>query len=289
MLHEEEVEIQTTLAHVDNKRIDPRNKLNDLTGKEWNYATRSVIETAYSVSGPNSIAGELRRQHPSPKPPQLCKMFVEFFTKKGMTVFDPFMGVGGILIASAMSGRSGIGIDINEKWIGIYKKASKQLGLKASRCYVSDCEDILNLKPSIPEVDFILTDPPYSFMLSKERTGEKKKLKRGFEARPFSENKADLGNMSYDDFRVALKKRIEIAISKLKTGKYLAMFCKDMSHDGKMIPVHSHLIEDVSSIPMRYKGLYIWYDKTINLYPFGYPYQYVPNQVHQYILIFQKA
>ena len=30
------------------------------------------------------------------------------------------------------------------------------------------------------------------------------------------------------------------------------------------------------------------YDKSINLFPYGYPYAYVGNQLHQYILIFRK-
>jgi len=267
-------------------RIDPRNQLNDLTGKQWNYYTRSVIVTAYPVTGPKSLAGELRRKHPAPKPPQLCQLFIDFFTKKGMTVFDPFMGVGGTLIACSMSGRKGIGIDINPKWIEIYKKACNKIGVLLQTTFTEDSRNLLKL--DIPEVDFILTDPPYAFMLSKERTGEAKKLKKGFEATPFSKLQGDLGNMEYPVFRQELKKTMTLAVSKLKLRKYIAMFCKDLSHDGRMIPVHCHFIQDMESIPLRYKGLVIWYDKTINLYPFGYPYQYVPNQVHQYVLIFQK-
>lgn len=267
-------------------KIDPRNQLNDLTGKEWNYATRSVIVTAYPVSGPKSLAGELRRQHPSPKPPQLCQCFVDFFTKKGMTVLDPFMGVGGTLIACSMSERKGIGIDVNPKWIEIYKKACNFLGMQVQAVHCADSREVLRL--GLPEVDFILTDPPYSFMLSKERTGEKKKIGKGFEATPFSTVPQDLGNVDYPTYRKELKKIIALVCNRLRKGKYIAIFAKDLSHEGQMIPVHSHIIQDMMDISLRYKGLIIWYDKTINLYPFGYPYQYVPNQVHQYILIFQK-
>jgi DNA modification methylase len=267
-------------------KLDPRNKLNNLTGKEWNYSTRTVIVTAYPVNGPKSVAGEIRRQHPSPKPPQLCQRFIEFFTKKDMTVLDPFMGVGGTLIACSLAGRKGIGIDINQEWIDIYKKACRFLGISVQTVYCADSREILKL--GIPEVDFILTDPPYSFMLSKERTGEKKKIGKGFEATPFSTLPQDLGNVDYPTFRKELKKIIALACNRLRKGKYVALFAKDLSHEGQMIPVHAHIIQDMMDISLRYKGLIIWYDKTINLYPFGYPFQYVPNQVHQYILIFQK-
>lgn len=267
-------------------KIDPRNKLNDLTGKEWNYATRSVIVTAYPVSGRKSLAAKIRRQHPSPKPPQLCQHLIEFFTKKGMTVLDPFMGVGGTLVACSLSERKGIGIDVNPKWIEIYKKACGHLGIEVQTTYCTDSRELSKL--GLPEVDLILTDPPYSFMLSKERTGEKKKLGKGYEATPFSTMSKDLGNTDYPTFRKELKKIIALACNRLRKGKYVAIFVKDLSHKGRMIPVHCNIIQDMMDIPLRYKGLIIWYDKTINLYPFGYPYQYVPNQVHQYVLIFQK-
>ncbi len=39
---------------------------------------------------------------------------------------------------------------------------------------------------------------------------------------------------------------------------------------------------------LRYRGYRIWYDQSAMLYPFGYPYSFVANQVHQFMLIFQK-
>jgi hypothetical protein len=40
---------------------------------------------------------------------------------------------------------------------------------------------------------------------------------------------------------------------------------------------------------LAYRGCKIWYDQTPRLYPFGYPYRFVANQLHQYILVFQKV
>src|SRR4051812_6201857 len=56
---------------------DPRNRLNDLTGREWVHFLSSVEATAYPTAGPNSYGHNLRRAHPSPKPPQLMRRIIE--------------------------------------------------------------------------------------------------------------------------------------------------------------------------------------------------------------------
>ena len=54
--------------------------------------------------------------------------------------------------------------------------------------------------------------------------------------------------------------------------------------------LHADLIKDISSISnITYLGTKIWADQGVNLYPYGYPYAYVSNQIHQYILIFKKV
>jgi len=53
--------------------------------------------------------------------------------------------------------------------------------------------------------------------------------------------------------------------------------------------LHADIVAELSKIPnLQFKGYKIWYDKTINLYPYGYPFSFVANQLHQYILIFRK-
>src|SRR5512147_2449586 len=90
----------------------PRNQLNDLSGREWLYALRSVIATSYPTNGEKSYAHALRRSHPSPKPPQLMAELIRFFTKQGGRVLDPFAGVGGTLLACAIEGREGVGVEL---------------------------------------------------------------------------------------------------------------------------------------------------------------------------------
>lgn len=53
--------------------------------------------------------------HPTQKPLPLMSDLVSLFSFAGETILDPFMGSGTTLVAAARHGRSGIGIEANEK------------------------------------------------------------------------------------------------------------------------------------------------------------------------------
>ncbi|PIU56517.1 MAG: hypothetical protein COS87_01960, partial [Chloroflexi bacterium CG07_land_8_20_14_0_80_45_17] len=86
------------IDHTESGIYDIRNKLNNLTGKEWVYRTNSVeildndydearllefmaeiLETKYSTKGKESFSHVLRARNPAPKPPQLMKRLIDFF------------------------------------------------------------------------------------------------------------------------------------------------------------------------------------------------------------------
>ena len=114
----------------DGKKFHLDNKLNDLPGNEWSYFLRSVINTRYSTSGEDGFAHHIRKIHPSPKPPQLMRDIINFFTKDNEHILDYFMGVGGTLIGASLINRNALGIDLSSKFINAYKKATKELKLK---------------------------------------------------------------------------------------------------------------------------------------------------------------
>jgi len=286
-----------------------KNKLNDLTGKEWTfflnsvhvtdfaknkeefelwrYLQKSVIETKYSTNGDDSLGHNLRKIHPSPKPPQLMRDIIAFFTKSGGWILDPFMGVGGTLLgASLLENRNAVGIELEKKYIDIYKKVCKQENLKEQIAICADSRNISSLNEiKNKKFDLILTDPPYADMLSKKRTGGDRKDKGSF-----TQDERDLGNISYEEFLPELKKIMEKSISLLKNKGYIVVFCKDLQPTKKYHNMlHVDIVNEMSKISNVYfKGYKIWYDKTINLYPYGYPFSYVSNQLHQFILIFRK-
>lgn len=292
------------------KEIAKGNSLNNLTGKEWIFNTNSIesifstederefnkflvefIETRFSTSGTESYAHNIRKIHPSPKPPQLIERLIKFFSKKNETVFDPFCGVGGTLIGAELSKRKSIGIELNKEYLEVYKLACNSLNISQGMIFNAnskDLEEINELKDV--EFDLILTDPPYGNMMSREKTGDAIKKKNSCKPTPFTDSCEDLGNMNIEEFLISLKEIVELSTNKLRDKRYLLVFIKDLQpkreYHGML---HYDVMNKILEIDdLQYKGLKIWYDKSINLYPYGYPYAYVGNQLHQYILIFRK-
>jgi DNA modification methylase len=268
---------------------DPRNRLNDLSGREWLYALRSVISTRYPTSGPDSFAHELRRAHPSPKPPQLLAELVRFFTKRSGHVLDPFAGVGGTLLACSLEGRSAVGLDLSEQYAAIYQDVCAALDLAPQTFLVGDARRLAEHAAVREQIfDLILTDPPYAQMLSKSKTGEHKKRGRGA-ATPFTDSDADLGNLSYFEFLAELRAILADALAFLKPEGYLILFTKDLQPNAEHHNMlHADIVNDLRAIPgLAFRGYRIWHDQSQNLYPFGYPFAFVSHQQHQFILIFR--
>ena len=104
-----------TLILPDGRKYHLNNKLNDLSSKEWTFFINSVFTTSYPTRGKESYAHHIRKVHPTPKPPQLMRDIIQFFTKENEIVLDAFMGVGGTLLGAALCNRRAIGIDLCEK------------------------------------------------------------------------------------------------------------------------------------------------------------------------------
>lgn len=273
-----------------NGQVDPRNRLNDLTGREWTYALRSVIATRYPTNGAEGYAHALRRAHPSPKPPQLMAELIRFFTKRGDRVLDPFAGVGGTLLACAMEERYGVGVELSLEYAAIYRQVCAELKLAPQQLVIGDARRLNSyLELDGEPFDLVLTDPPYAQMMAKPKTGERKKRGRG-DATPFTDNPDDLGNLDYAAFLPALRGVLALAIERLKPRGYLVLFAKDLQptreHHNML---HADIVTSLLELPgLSYRGYRIWHDMSQNLYPFGYPFTFVANQVHQFILIFRK-
>ncbi len=279
------------------KKYHLKNPLNDLSGGEWTFFLNSVINTRYTTNGDDSFAHHIRKIHPSPKPPQLMEEIIRFFTKENELVLDYFMGVGGTLLGASLSNRKAIGIDLEKKYIEAYKEASKFLNLKEQTTIIGDSIEILqnpiSLKNEIGNDQFslILIDPPYGDMMARPKTGEAVKNGKDTSATPFTTLSNDLGNMSWDKFRDIFKESIVNSSKLLKNKGHIVVFIKDMQpKENELNLLHADLIRDLSSIEnISYLGTKIWADQGVNLYPYGYPYAYVSNQIHQYILIFKKV
>ena len=277
------------------KKYHIGNKLNDLPGGEWTFFLNSVVNTRYSTGGEEGFAHHIRKIHPSPKPPQLMKQIIEFFTKENEIVFDYFMGVGGSLLGSSLSNRRAIGIDLSDKFINAYKEANEYLNLKEQITIQADSIEFLKQNQlqkylNNEKLSLVLIDPPYGDMLSRPKTGEAVKKGGDTSATPFTDSELDLGNMTWDNFLKVFHESIINAMKHLKSKGHIVIFIKDLQpKDKELNLLHADIIRDLNTIDnLKYLGTKIWADQSVNLYPYGYPFSYVSNQIHQYIMIFRK-
>ena len=279
----------------DGTKYQLNNPLNDLSGGDWLRFTNSVFSTWYPTTGRESYAHSIRKIHPTPKPPQLMKEIIEFFTKENEWVMDYFMGVGGTLLGAALCNRRAVGIDLNQQYIEAYQAAAHELELPEMPAICGDAIDVLQdgnqIRTAIEEqfVSLILIDPPYGNMMSKEKTGGDI-AKYGKESTPFTSLDSDLGNMPHGEWLSTLKQSVMLSLPYLKKKGYYAIFIKDLQPSKKQVNLlHADIINALNEIPdLHYKGLKIWEDRSAKLFPYGYPLSFVANQTHQYILFFRK-
>ena len=85
---------------------------NDITKKEFIDWTNGVW--TFNGQSKKGAGG-----HPAPFPIELPRRCIKLFSFIGDTVLDPFLGSGSTLIASALHGRKGIGVEIDKNYCDI--------------------------------------------------------------------------------------------------------------------------------------------------------------------------
>lgn len=269
------------------------NRLNDLTGKEWVFSTRSVINKAY----PPSFQLHLRSRHGGQKPPELCADLIRTFTKRGQRVLDPFMGVGGTLLGASLCDRQATGIELNPRWAEIYREVCRLEAMEPQEVREGDSRAVL---PSLPSVsyDFLLTDVPYWDMDRRRRSRGKFKRaggeaseRRGTKLSQFAAEPADepvTGLTGKEDWLALMGEVFEKAIPLLKPRAYLAVFIGDMYHSGRYHPLSHDLTGVLTRLGLTMKANLVWYDVSKKLNVYGYRYEFIPSMTHQNILVFRR-
>jgi DNA modification methylase len=292
----------------------PRNHLNELSGEEWLYFTKSLWTTAY----PSELGHDLRRAHGANKPPRLMAKLIEFFTSGGEVVLDPFAGVGGTLLGAAIARtpRRAIGLEIHPRWAEVYeavlaRAASEQAsgtlhladlgnqdpggprGFDASGCELR-VGDALALMPQIPDgsIDFVATDPPYNIQLPMTMAGgalAAEHANRRTDYAMVTDDPADLANLP--DYASFLERMTEVMAELhrvLRPRRYAALIVRDAYQAGRYVFTGSDLAARAASIGFVPKGDIVWYQAGTRLRPYGYPSGFVPNIVHQHVLILRR-
>lgn len=277
--------------------VDPRNTLNDLTGKEWLPETKSFF---YQKGlGSDSPEAQIEKQHPAPYSFQDIEHLIKFFTKKGMQVLDPFGGVGSTAKACAMTGRTCTSIELSSKWHQLsILRLEREVGIGSSKKHKFINGDSCSILRELPtnSFDFMVTSPPYWGILHKQDQKVKKnRIEKNLDTK-YSNSELDLGNIQkYEEFLDILINEIFLQCGRvIKNKKYMAIIVSDFRDKSNFISFHSDIIQKLNkkSIPdggiLKLQGTKILLQNHKSLLPYGYPFSYVENIHHQYILIFRK-
>ena len=299
----------------DRRPPHPANELNELSGEEWLYFTKSVWTTAY----PSELGHDRRKAHGANKPPRLMARLIEFFTRSGELVLDPFAGVGGTLLGAAIARgpRRALGIELDPRWAAVYAETVAALtaerdgmgpqlvdlgatdpgGVRSfdpSGCElrVGDTRAILPMLDA-DSIDFVVTDPPYNVQLPMTMAGgrlAKSHTNRRTDYAMVSSLDADLANLpDYPSFLDAMGEVLGEVHRILRPGRYAVLIVRDAYQGGRYLFTAADLAGRADAAGLVPKGDIAWYQAGTRLRPYGYPRSFVPNIAHQHILVLRKA
>lgn len=278
------------------QQADARNTLNDLSGAEWLQETKSFFfQKGLGAQHPHAA---IERAHPAPFSFQDIQRFVAFFTKVGERVLDPFSGVGSTAKACSLLRRRSVGIELSRRW---HKLAQKRMEIELHphnrRGYELICGDVREALPVFRSnsFHFIVTSPPYWSILNKKADHKAMERVRKELATNYSSNTLDLGNiLSYEDFIDELVSVFIACGRVLRPKRYMALVVSDFRHKNRLYAFHSDLIQRLqgnhvlSNHQWGLQGVKVLLQNHKSLKPYGYPFAYVENIHHQYVLLFQK-
>lgn len=283
----------------DDRPVDPRNTLNDLNGSQWLPQTKSFFyQKGLGAKHPHA---QIERQHPAPYSFQDIAQLITFFTKKGMRVLDPFGGVGSTAKACELEGRLCTSIELQPRWRDLaVQRLEVEVGKGTSGKHdfiLGDSRDELKLLAN-SSFDFMVTSPPYWSILNKKADHKvmRERVANNLATNYSDDDENDLANVgSYDEFLKILVNDVFMECARvLRPKKYMCLVVSDFRNKSEFISFHSDLIQAMNKretsdgYRVTLQGVKVLLQNHKTLLPYGYPFAYVENIHHQYILIFRK-
>ena len=227
--------------------------------------------------------------HPAPFPVELISRLIDCYVANpdNGVFLDPMAGSGSGLLAGLRAGMSVIGFDINPDYRNIFEQrlSLSEANSKKWKYEVRDARTTEKiLEPD--SIEICVTSPPYWDILNRRRSAD------GKQANPYSTNGEDLGNLtSYNKFLVALESIAKQVGIVLRPQGYFIINIMDIRKGPDFYPLH----QDASKAVMRtgsftYEDIIVW-DRQADynsMRPLGYPYKFIINKVHEYLLVFRK-
>lgn len=260
-------------------------RLNNLNGKEWLQYSFSIWKDIKKNKEEWSL------KHPAMFPIMLVERLIDIFTNsKKQVVLDPFMGSGSTLIGAQNKGLKAIGFEINKDYISMAKNRldnvyKSMFSSDANYEIINDSAENLDKHLSPNSIDLTITSPPYWDILNRKRSADRKEI------RNYCNSETDFGNIeSYEQFLLSLQAVFKKVYNATKNGQYCIVIVMDIRKNSTLYPFHSDLTKKMEEINFTLNDIIIWdRQKEYNsMRPLGYPYSFIVNKIHEYILIFKK-
>jgi DNA modification methylase len=271
-------------AHAVMQGQKTQNQLNDISPREWIKFTKSWFVL-------NPVCRGLKVYHPASFPEELATRFIEFFTKKGDWVVDPFAGVGSTLLSAKKLDRNSWGIELYEKYSDIARKRLSDIRDTTANSYIvrGNAKDAISIKErlNLPLADFCITSPPYWNQLSRNSERQISRKDRDLDC-IYGEDPQDLGIVGdYESFLIQQKTIFDEVYQLMKSGSYLVVVTNNIYTQKRLWPLAFDTLRTLSETWVP-KDERVWCQDNKKLFPFGMFHSYIANRSHHYCLVFRK-
>jgi len=160
--------------------------------------------------------------------PQIPRNVIERYSVKEDTVLDPMVGSGTTLIEAKLTGRNGIGVDINQKPLEISKKRLEEVPNEfnsSQSLYLGDARNLDKIQDKM--IDLICTHPPYLNIIKYSEDN--------------SQDLSHIGSVKY--FINEMVKIAKECYRVLKGDKFLAILIGDTRKHRHYVPLSAYVLK----------------------------------------------
>lgn len=268
-----------------------KNHLNCLSAKEWLKRQLGVWEFFYEKRDIRD-----KSLHPATFPISMAKRVIELFTHEGELILDPFVGSGTTLVAAQDSNRNALGFDLQEKYIRLSASRLLTQILTGDSKQIPIQDDARNIPQYLTKdsLSLIFTSPPYANLLNRVRKNKSRRNRDNGQlgkVEQYSQNPLDLGTLSIEEYTHDIGVIFENLLPFMKSKSHCVINVPDMWWENKRIPIHVHLINELTKRGFELRNIIIWDRRNLvnQIGIFGWPSNYITMGVtFEYLLDFWK-